>query len=103
MNLREKLGRERLFFDGGTGTLLHAQGLKGGELPETWNLLHPERIHALQNFCSGAVHFSPALWKFPPLPSIRFCAPMADAAALSVFTPRIKNFSAHTFLKSGAY
>ena len=47
MNLREKLGRERLFFDGGTGTLLQAQGLKGGELPETWNLLHPERIQAL--------------------------------------------------------
>ena len=47
MNLREKLGRERLFFDGGTGTLLQAQGLKGGELPETWNLLYPERIAAL--------------------------------------------------------
>ena len=47
MNLRQKLGRERLFFDGGTGTLLQAQGLKGGELPETWNLLHPERIQAL--------------------------------------------------------
>ncbi len=47
MNIREKLGRERLFFDGGTGTLLQAQGLKGGELPETWNLLHPERIQAL--------------------------------------------------------
>ena len=46
MNIREKLGRERLFFDGGTGTLLQAQGLKGGELPETWNLLHPERISA---------------------------------------------------------
>ena len=47
MNLREKLWRERLFFDGGTGTLLQAQGLKGGELPETWNLLYPERIAAL--------------------------------------------------------
>ena len=47
MNLKQRLGRERLFFDGGTGTLLQAQGLKGGELPETWNLLHPERIAAL--------------------------------------------------------
>ncbi|WP_297210631.1 homocysteine S-methyltransferase family protein [uncultured Flavonifractor sp.] len=47
MNLRDVLGRKRLFFDGGTGTLLQAQGLKGGELPETWNLLHPERIQAL--------------------------------------------------------
>ena len=47
MNLRQRLGRDRLFFDGGTGTLLQAQGLKGGELPETWNLLYPERIAAL--------------------------------------------------------
>ena len=27
MSFFEKLGRERLFFDGGTGTLLQAQGL----------------------------------------------------------------------------
>ena len=47
MDIREKLGRERLFFDGGTGTLLQAQGLRGGELPETWNLLHPERIRSV--------------------------------------------------------
>ena len=47
MTFLEKLGRERLFFDGGTGTLLQAQGLRGGELPETWNLLHPERIRAV--------------------------------------------------------
>ena len=45
----KKYGRrsERLFFDGGTGTLLQAQGLKGGELPETWNLRYPERIQAV--------------------------------------------------------
>ena len=47
MSFLEKLGRERLFFDGGTGTLLQAQGLKGGELPETWNLRYPERIQAV--------------------------------------------------------
>ena len=28
----------RLFCDGGMGSLLQAQGLKPGELPETWNL-----------------------------------------------------------------
>ena len=47
MKLRERLGKEWLFFDGGTGTLLQAQGLAGGEKPETWNLLHPEIIRAL--------------------------------------------------------
>lgn len=40
----EILGKEILFFDGGTGSLLQAQGLKPGELPETWNILHPEKI-----------------------------------------------------------
>lgn len=47
MTFLQALGRKRLFFDGGTGTLLQAQGLKGGELPETWNLLHPERLIAV--------------------------------------------------------
>lgn len=47
MNFLQVLGRQRLYFDGGTGTLLQAQGLKGGERPETWNLLHPERLIAL--------------------------------------------------------
>ena len=35
--LLERLGKELLFFDGGMGTLLQAEGLQPGELPETWN------------------------------------------------------------------
>ena len=42
--LQEVLGKEILFFDGGTGTVLQAMGLKPGELPETWNYKYPERI-----------------------------------------------------------
>ncbi len=42
--LQEVLGKEVLFFDGGTGTVLQAMGLKPGELPETWNYKYPERI-----------------------------------------------------------
>ncbi len=38
MNIKELLKKERLYFDGGMGTLLQKNGLKGGELPETWNL-----------------------------------------------------------------
>ncbi|MBE5972150.1 MAG: homocysteine methyltransferase [Lachnoclostridium sp.] len=44
MGIREELRQRRLFFDGGMGSLLQAKGLKPGELPETWNLLHPEII-----------------------------------------------------------
>lgn len=42
--IREKLGVCLLYFDGGMGTLLQSMGLAGGERPERWNLLHPERI-----------------------------------------------------------
>lgn len=44
MSIRERLGKELLFFDGGMGTLLQAEGLKPGELPEEWNVTHPEII-----------------------------------------------------------
>ena len=42
--LLERLGKEWLFFDGGTGTILQGKGLKGGELPERWNISRPEDI-----------------------------------------------------------
>lgn len=42
--LLERLGKELLFFDGGTGTLLQERGLKPGELPEVWNLEHTEEL-----------------------------------------------------------
>ena len=32
--ISEYLGKQILFFDGGTGSVLQAQGLKPGELPE---------------------------------------------------------------------
>lgn len=44
----DRLGKELLFFDGGMGTMLQAAGLEPGELPELWNITHPEvvrRIH----------------------------------------------------------
>lgn len=43
-NLLDRLGKELIFFDGAMGSLLQAQGLKAGELPETWNILHPDQI-----------------------------------------------------------
>ena len=43
----ELIQKQRVFFDGGTGTLLQSMGLSPGELPEGWNLAYPERITAL--------------------------------------------------------
>ena len=47
MNIRERLGKELLFLDGGMGTLLQAEGLAPAELPETWNIEHPEKVEAI--------------------------------------------------------
>ncbi len=44
MNFKDLLGKQILFFDGGMGTLLQERGLQTGEIPETWNILHPEVI-----------------------------------------------------------
>ena len=42
MNILQEMRQRRLFFDGGTGSLLQAQGLKAGEMTEVWNITHPE-------------------------------------------------------------
>ncbi len=44
MNIRDLLGKQRLYFDGGMGTLLQSAGLAAGELPEMWNLTHAETV-----------------------------------------------------------
>lgn len=54
--LSDILGKQFIFLDGGTGTVLQSQGLKPGEFPERWNVEHPEKIVALHYnyFASGA-------------------------------------------------
>lgn len=47
MNLKELIYNKRLYFDGGTGTVLQSMGLQPQETPEIWNLTHPEKIIAL--------------------------------------------------------
>lgn len=44
MNIRDLLGKQRIYFDGGMGTLLQSAGLKPGVLPEEWNLTHAETV-----------------------------------------------------------
>ncbi|MBQ3065710.1 MAG: homocysteine S-methyltransferase family protein [Clostridia bacterium] len=41
MSIKQYLADHILFLDGGMGTLLQANGLQAGELPETWNISHP--------------------------------------------------------------
>ena len=45
--IRERLGKELLYFDGGMGTLLQEKGLAPGELPETWNITHSDMIREI--------------------------------------------------------
>ncbi len=46
----------RLIFDGAMGTELQKMGLFPGELPETWNIIHPERVASVHRayFAAGA-------------------------------------------------
>ena len=45
--IKDRLGKELLFLDGGMGTLLQEKGLAPGELPEMWNVTHPEEIKTI--------------------------------------------------------
>lgn len=40
----ERIRRERIYLDGGTGTMLQAAGLPGGKGPELWNRENPAEI-----------------------------------------------------------
>lgn len=42
MRIIEEIRKRIIFFDGGMGSLLQARGLEPGELPEVWNVTHPE-------------------------------------------------------------
>lgn len=44
MKFKEIFNKELLFLDGAMGTILQEKGLPLGELPESWNITHPETI-----------------------------------------------------------
>ena len=48
MKIRDYMRDNFIFLDGGMGTLLQEAGLKPGELPERWNVTHPEEIIRIQ-------------------------------------------------------
>ncbi len=47
MNVIEYLKENILCLDGAMGTLLQERGLAVGELPETWNITHPETVEEI--------------------------------------------------------
>ena len=46
-NLKELIKSKRLYFDGGTGTVLQEMGLPTGTPPELWNIENPDKITKL--------------------------------------------------------
>ncbi len=56
MGILDYLKDNLLFLDGGMGTLLQKRGLAAGELPEVWNITHPDVIESihLEYFNSGS-------------------------------------------------
>ena len=47
MNIRDFIKNNIVYLDGGMGTLLQKSGLQPGELPEHWNISHPEVIREI--------------------------------------------------------
>lgn len=47
MKFADLWGKRLVFFDGAMGTMLQQAGLKGGELPELWNLEKPEVVEGI--------------------------------------------------------
>lgn len=56
MNIKDKIGKKLLFFDGGMGSMLQKKGLKTGELPEILNITNSDIIIDIhkQYLCAGA-------------------------------------------------
>ena len=73
MNILDYAKDHILYLDGGMGTLLQARGLQPGELPERWNLSHPEDITAIhRSYYDSGSHvvntntFGASILKFSP-------------------------------------
>ena len=47
MKISDLLQNEIVIFDGGMGTMLQRAGLRPGELPEYWNITHPEVVESI--------------------------------------------------------
>ena len=53
-----QLGKKRFYFDGAMGTMLQNRGLKLGEIPEIYNITHPELIEGIhREYLEAGSHF----------------------------------------------
>ncbi len=73
MKITEYIKEHIIYLDGGMGTLLQSEGLSAGELPERWNLTHPDVITGIHrdyyNAGSNVVNtntFGANILKFSP-------------------------------------
>ncbi len=53
MTIKDRLGKEMLFFDGAMGTMLQAAGLASGELPEIWNMTRADAVCDIHRAYAG--------------------------------------------------
>ena len=53
-SLRQAIRTERLYFDGGFGTMVQSRGLPPGTPPELWNISHPEVIEDIHHAYAAA-------------------------------------------------
>ncbi|HBM80530.1 MAG TPA: homocysteine methyltransferase [Clostridiaceae bacterium] len=47
MDFKEKLGNSFILFDGAMGTMIQNAGLEVGEMPEVYNIIHPEIVKGI--------------------------------------------------------
>ena len=53
-SLRQAIRTERLYFDGGFGTMVQSRGLPPGTPPELWNIERPEVIEQIHRaYCEA--------------------------------------------------
>ena len=65
MNVLSEFENKFLIFDGGMGTMLQNYGLEPGELPEIYNITHPEIVEKIHRMYAdaGADVILNILWK----------------------------------------
>lgn len=86
MKITDILGKSILFFDGGMGTMLQKNGLKGGEIPETLNITNPELIEKIHTeyLEAGADIITSNTFGANPLKTEELCQNVCELAAKGI-------------------